>query len=100
MRLVQRSLNPELQIEGVLLTMFDERLNLSRQVAGEARDYFGQKVFQTFIPRNIRLAEAPSFGVPIVVYDVTSSGASSYLALAQELMSRNGRGQKTAEATR
>jgi chromosome partitioning protein len=99
-RLVQRSLNPGLQIEGVLLTMFDERLNLSRQVAGEARDYFGPKVFQTFIPRNIRLAEAPSFGVPIVVYDVTSSGASSYLALAQELMSRNGRGQKTAEATR
>ena len=98
-RLVQRSLNQGLQIEGVLLTMYDERLNLSRQVAGEAREYFGPKVFQTSIPRNIRLAEAPSFGVPIVVYDVLSSGATSYLALAQELMSRNGSGQKTAEAT-
>ncbi len=99
-RLVQRSLNPSLQIEGVLLTMFDDRLNLSRQVAGEAREYFGPKVFGTSIPRNIRLAEAPSFGKPIVVYDVLSSGATSYLALAQELMSRNGSGQKTAETTR
>jgi chromosome partitioning protein len=99
-RLVQRALNPNLQIEGVLLTMFNERLNLSRQVADEAREYFGPKVFQTSIPRNIRLAEAPSFGKPIVVYDVLSSGASSYLALAQELMSRNGSGQKAAEATR
>ncbi|NIR44534.1 MAG: ParA family protein [Gemmatimonadetes bacterium] len=101
-RLVQRSLNPGLRIEGVLLTMFDERLNLSRQVAGEAREYFGPKVFRTSIPRNIRLAEAPGFGKPIVEYDVMSSGAASYLALAKELMSRNGygRGQKTAEATR
>jgi chromosome partitioning protein len=99
-RLVQRALNPNLQIEGVLLTMFNERLNLSRQVADEAREYFGPKIFQTSIPRNIRLAEAPGFGSPIVVYDVLSSGASSYLALAQELMSRNGSGQKAAEATR
>jgi chromosome partitioning protein len=99
-RLVQRSLNPNLQIEGVVLTMFNDRLNLSRQVADEAREYFGPKVFRTPIPRNIRLAEAPSFGKPIVVYDVLSSGATSYLALAQELMSRNGRGQKTAETTR
>ncbi len=99
-RLVQRSLNPGLQIEGVLLTMFNDRLNLARQVADEAREYFGPKVFRTAIPRNIRLAEAPSFGKPIVVYDVLSTGASSYLALAQELMSRNGSGQKTAEATR
>jgi len=99
-RLVQRSLNPGLQIEGVLLTMFDERLNLSKQVAGEAREYFGAKVFRTSIPRNIRLAEAPSFGMPIVVYDILSTGAASYLALAKELMSRNGRGQKAAEATR
>jgi chromosome partitioning protein len=80
--------------------MFNERLNLSRQVADEAREYFGPRVFQTSIPRNIRLAEAPGFGSPIVVYDVLSSGASSYLALAQELMSRNGSGQKAAEATR
>ena len=99
-RLVQGSLNPGLQIEGVLLTMADERLNLSRQVAGEAREYFGPKVFRTSIPRNIRLAEAPSFGVPIVVYDVLSTGATSYLALAQELMSGNGSGQETAETTR
>ena len=99
-RLVQRALNPTLQIEGVLLTMFNDRLNLSRQVADEARDYFGPKVYRTSIPRNIRLAEAPSFGQPIVVYDVLSSGAASYLDLAQELMSRNGSGKKTAEATR
>jgi len=99
-RLVQRALNPSLQIEGVLLTMFNERLNLSRQVADDARDYFGPKVYRTSIPRNIRLAEAPSFGKPIVVYDVLSSGAASYLDLAQELMSRNGSGKTTAEATR
>jgi chromosome partitioning protein len=97
---IQCSLNPSLQIEGVLLTMFNDRLNLSRQVADEAREYFGPKVFRTSIPRNIRLAEAPSFGKPIISYDVLSSGATSYLALAQELMSRNGSGQKTAEATR
>lgn len=99
-QLVQRNLNPGLQIEGVLLTMFSERLNLARQVAEEAREYFGPKVFRTAVPRNIRLAEAPSFGKPIVIYDVLSTGAESYLALAQELMGRNGSGQKTAEATR
>ena len=98
--LVQRSLNQGLQIEGVLLTMFSERLNLARQVAEEAREYFGPKVFRTAIPRNIRLAEAPSFGVPILVYDVLSSGASSYLALAKELMSKNGSGKEAAETTR
>ncbi|UCC84908.1 MAG: ParA family protein [Gemmatimonadota bacterium] len=91
-RLVQRGLNPRLEIEGVLLTMFNERLNLSRQVADEAREYFGPKVFRTSIPRNIRLAEAPSFGKPIVTYDVLSSGAASYLELAKELMGRNGSG--------
>ncbi|NIN70755.1 MAG: AAA family ATPase [Gemmatimonadetes bacterium] len=91
-RLVQRGLNPRLEIEGVLLTMFNDRLNLSRQVADEAREYFGPKVFRTSIPRNIRLAEAPSFGKPIVTYDVLSSGAASYLDLAKELMGRNGSG--------
>ncbi len=91
-RLVQRGLNPGLEIEGVLLTMFNDRLNLSRQVAEEAREYFGPKVFRTSIPRNIRLAEAPSFGKPIVTYDVLSSGAASYLELAKELMGRNGSG--------
>ncbi|MGH7582932.1 MAG: ParA family protein [Gemmatimonadales bacterium] len=87
-RLVQQNFNPDFQIDGVLLTMFDNRLNLSRQVAGEARDYFGAKVFRTMIPRNVRLAEAPSFGKPILLYDVQSQGAKSYLAVAQELMKR------------
>jgi chromosome partitioning protein len=90
-RLVQRGLNPNLDIEGVLLTMYDRRLNLSRQVAAEARDYFGDKVYESAIPRNVRLAEAPSFGQPIVQYDVMSSGAQAYLALAQEVIARNAR---------
>jgi chromosome partitioning protein len=85
-RLVQRALNPGLTIEGVLLTMFDQRLNLSNQVAKDAREYFGSKVFRTAIPRNVRLAEAPSFGEPIIHYDVLSKGAQSYLALAKELL--------------
>lgn len=85
-RLVQRALNPGLEIEGVLLTMFDRRLNLSRQVAAEAREYFQDRVYRTAIPRNVRLAEAPSFGQPIVQYDVLSQGAQSYLALAKELL--------------
>lgn len=88
-RLVQRGLNPGLDIEGVLLTMYDRRLNLSRQVADEARDYFGDKVYEATIPRNVRLAEAPSFGQPIVQYDVLSTGAEAYLALAQEVIARN-----------
>jgi len=87
-RLVQRGLNPGLDIEGVLLTMYDRRLNLSRQVAAEARDYFGAKVYRTPIPRNVRLAEAPSFGQPIVLYDVLSQGARAYLSLAKELLAR------------
>jgi chromosome partitioning protein len=85
-RLVQRALNPTLEIEGVLLTMFDSRLNLSNQVAADAREYFGRKVYETAIPRNVRLAEAPSFGEPIVLYDVLSKGAQSYLALAREIL--------------
>jgi len=85
-RLVQRALNPGLRIEGVLLTMLDQRLNLSNQVAKDAREYFGSKVFRTAIPRNVRLAEAPSFGEPIIHYDVLSKGAQSYLALAKELL--------------
>jgi chromosome partitioning protein len=87
-RLVQRNLNPRLQIEGVLLTMYDQRLNLSRQVAAEAKEYFGNHVFRATIPRNVRLAEAPSFGKPIVLYDVISVGAQSYLSLARELIRR------------
>ena len=95
-RLVQRNINPRLQIDGVLLTMFDHRLNLSRQVADEAREYFGNRVYRTAIPRNVRLAEAPSFGKPIVLYDIQSIGSQSYLALARELMARAERPQQEA----
>lgn len=87
-RLVQKGLNPDLDIEGVLLTMFDRRLNLSRQVADEAREYFGNRLYRTTIPRNVRLAEAPSFGQPILVYDAASPGAQAYLALAREVIHR------------
>jgi chromosome partitioning protein len=93
-RLIQRGLNPKLEIEGVLLTMYDRRLNLSRQVADEARGYFGAKVFETSIPRNVRLAEAPSFGQPIVTYDVLSAGAQSYLSVAKEVLKSHGRGSR------
>jgi len=87
-RVVQQNFNPDFQIDGVLLTMYDNRLNLSKQVVAEAREYFGAKVFRTVIPRNVRLAEAPSFGKPILLYDVQSIGAKSYLSVAQELMKR------------
>jgi chromosome partitioning protein len=87
-RLVQQNFNPALAIDGVLLTMFDTRINLARQVASDAREYFGGKVFRTVIPRNVRLAEAPSFGKPILMYDVQSVGAKSYLSVAQELLRR------------
>ncbi|HZI77788.1 MAG TPA: ParA family protein, partial [Gemmatimonadales bacterium] len=87
-RLVQQKINPGLAISGVLLTMYDARLNLCRQVAEDAKEYFGAKVFVTPIPRNVRLAEAPSFGKPILLYDVQSVGAKSYLAVAQELLRR------------
>ena len=86
--LVQRSSNPGLGIDGVLLTMYDSRLNLSRQVASEAREYFGAKVFESVIPRNVRLAEAPSFGKPIILYDVASVGAMAYVGVARELIER------------
>ena len=87
-RLVQQNFNPDLALDGVLLTMYDSRLNLCRQVAKDAKEYFGAKVFGTVIPRNVRLAEAPSFGKPILMYDVQSIGAKSYLAVAQELLRR------------
>jgi chromosome partitioning protein len=86
--LIQHSVNPSLTISGVLLTMYDARLNLSRQVATDAREYFGGQVFDTVVPRNVRLAEAPSFGKPIVLYDVQSIGAQSYIAVAHELIAR------------
>ena len=88
-RLVQQSLNPKLQVEGVLLTMYDSRLNLSKQVADEAKEYFGDKVYRSTIPRNVRLAEAPSFGKPIALYDIVSQGSQSYLALAKEVIARD-----------
>lgn len=87
-RLVQQNFNASLAIDGVLLTMYDSRLNLCRQVAEDAKEYFGAQVFRTPIPRNVRLAEAPSFGQPILLYDVQSVGARSYLAVGQELIRR------------
>lgn len=85
-RKIQKHLNRNLKIEGILLTMYDKRLNLSRQIEVEAKQYFADKVYQTTIPRNVRLSEAPSFGSPIILYDILSSGAESYMNLAREVM--------------
>jgi chromosome partitioning protein len=85
-RLIKQSLNPKLEIEGILLTMFDVRNNLSHQVAEEVKSHFKDKVFRTVIPRNIRLSEAPSYGKPVLLYDIHSKGAESYLNLAREIM--------------
>jgi chromosome partitioning protein len=85
---IRQSLNPALAIEGVVLTMFDERTNLAQQVAGELRNFFGEKLCVTSIPRNVRLAEAPSHGKPALLYDVRSKGAESYIRLAKEIMDR------------
>jgi chromosome partitioning protein len=84
---VKRALNPALEIEGVILTMVDERTNLTQQVIGEVRSHFRDQVFKTQVPRSVRLAEAPSFGQPVLLYDIRSKGAEAYLELAQELMS-------------
>ena len=89
-RIVRRSLNPRLEMEGVLLTMFDGRTNLSLQVAEEVKHYFPGKVYATVIPRNVRLSEAPSHGKPISAYDRTSRGAESYAALAAEFLKKQG----------
>ena len=91
-RLIKRKLNPELDIEGVVLTMFDGRTNLSMQVAAEVKKYFREKVMRTMIPRNVRLSEAPSHGKPVMAYDPGSKGAAAYTALAREIMERNGKG--------
>jgi len=87
-RAVKGGLNPVLRLEGILLTMFDIRNNLSRQVAQEVREHFKEQVFDTVIPRNVRLSEAPSHGKPVLLYDIRSKGAQSYLALAREIMER------------
>jgi chromosome partitioning protein len=87
-KLVQQHLNPTLAIEGVLLTMFDGRLNLSKQVSEEVRKHFDKKVYETVIARNVRLSEAPSFGKPIILYDILSTGAENYMALTKEVMAR------------
>jgi chromosome partitioning protein len=87
--IVKQYSNPNLIIEGVLLTMFDTRLRLSHQVAEEVRKYFGEKVFKTVINRNVRISEAPSYGKPIILYDATSSGAQNYMAFTAELIERN-----------
>jgi len=88
-RIVRRSLNPKLELEGVLLTMYDGRTNLAIQVAQEVKHYFPGKVFSTVIPRNVRLSEAPSHGKPIFAYDRTSRGAEAYAALTQEFLKKN-----------
>jgi chromosome partitioning protein len=84
---LRRDLNPDLAVEGLLLTMYDERTNLSAAVAKDLRDFYGSQVLKTVIPRNVRLAEAPSFGKPILLYDPRSRGAESYVQLAQEILS-------------
>jgi chromosome partitioning protein len=89
LRRVRAALNPALDIEGVLLTMFDERTNLGQQVANDVRQFFKEKVFRTVIPRNVRLGEAPSHGMPVILYDVKSRGAEAYRALARELLARS-----------
>jgi chromosome partitioning protein len=99
---IRRTLNPTLEIEGILLTMYDERTTLSRQVASDLRSFFGAQVFQSVIPRNVRLAEAPSFGKPIIFYDIHSKGAEGYTQLAQEVVlnaeKRAGSGARSAHS--
>ncbi|MBL7052669.1 MAG: ParA family protein [Candidatus Marinimicrobia bacterium] len=84
--MIRKSINPRLAIEGVLVTMFDSRLNLSKQVTAEVRDYFGDKMYKTMIKRNVRLGEAPSHGKPIILYDAMSTGAQNYMALVEEML--------------
>ena len=99
---IRRTLNPSLEIEGILLTMYDERTILSKQVATDLRSFFGSQVFQSVIPRNVRLAEAPSFGKPIIFYDIHSKGAEGYTQLAQEVIAnaekRAGTGARSAHS--
>jgi chromosome partitioning protein len=98
--LVGQSLNPGLQIEGIVLCMVDPRQNLTEQVANEVRGHFDGKVYETTVPRNVRLSEAPSFGKPIILYDIASKGAKSYLELAREFLARSGAAESTTAAGR
>jgi chromosome partitioning protein len=88
-RLIQKELNPKLSILGILLTMFDGRNNLSHQVSDQIRNHFNDQVFRSVIPRNVRLSEAPSHGLPVLLYDITSRGAVAYLELAKEIIERD-----------
>jgi chromosome partitioning protein len=101
---IRRTINPDLAIEGILLTMYDERTTLSKQVAADLRSFFGTQVFESVIPRNVRLAEAPSHGKPVLFYDIHSRGAESYIQLAKEVITneqkRIGQGaQRAASGT-
>ena len=87
--MIRRGLNPEIEIEGIVLTMYDGRTNLSLQVATEVKRYFKTAVFKTAIPRNVRLSEAPSHGKPVIAYDRASRGAQAYMELAEELLKKN-----------
>ena len=89
-RLIQKNLNPNLNIEGILITMFDSRLNMSHQVVSEVKEYFGEKVYSTIINRNVKLGEAPSHGQPILIYDPTSRGSQNYMNLVTEILNQNG----------
>ncbi|HKV47704.1 MAG TPA: ParA family protein [Candidatus Acidoferrales bacterium] len=99
---LRRTINPSLEIEGILLTMYDDRTTLSKQVAADLRSFFGDKVFETVIPRNVRLAEAPSHGMPVIFYDIHSKGAESYIQLAKEVVTnvqkRAGQGTERADS--
>ena len=88
-RLVQKHLNADLKIEGILVTMYDNRLNLSRQVVNELKEYFNDKVYKSFIKRNVRLGEAPSHGKPILLYDASCIGAQNYMNLVSEILIKN-----------
>lgn len=97
---IRESFQHPLRIEGVLLTMYDERTNLARSVAADLREFFGDEVFRTIIPRSVRLAEAPSYGKPILLYDVRSRGAESYIKLAKEILGNDPRARQAAQGTR
>jgi chromosome partitioning protein len=97
---VREALNPALDVEGVLLTMYDDRTNLGQQVSANIREHFGEKVYRTVIPRNVRLGEAPSHGVPVILYDARSRGAEAYVNLAREFIARDTKATKGTEDTK